>query len=397
MKTKEFNASFGATAGCTMRLAQLAAPVQEGEEKPLVEGDAWFGSVTCAVELAQRHYDCVLQIKTNSSLFPKAYIETALENAPGGCKIVLTATHRGIPLVAIGYRYSTRTTLLFVATKNSGSTRPGKPYEMKFNDAFGNVVQRLVERPEILSDFFQKSNSIDKHNQLRQGDLALEKRWLTQDPYFRLHTTIIGMFFVFSLRSLSFYSNSNSLFTGINVIDTYKLCEHHKIINFRVAKEGEHKMPVEKFAGHLAYQLITNTTTLLSVIDPEIREVQRLQVSPLIPGELSNSTVNCLTVESSLTAHNQDIVVADRVLVDAKGDSHHQVSYDIGVDKKGKKHRKTRECAMCKTDGNVKRKLVGQYCFECQLPLCCINKWNLDRDCFLAHVRKVRRTSARSN
>jgi hypothetical protein len=107
MKTKEFNASFGATAGCTMRLAQLAAPVQQGEGKSLVEGDAWFGSVTCAVELALRHYNCVLQIKTNSSLFPKAYIETALENAPGGCKIALTASHRGIPLVAIGYRYST--------------------------------------------------------------------------------------------------------------------------------------------------------------------------------------------------------------------------------------------------------------------------------------------------
>jgi hypothetical protein len=124
MKTKEFNASIGATAGCTMRLAQLAAPVKEGEEKPLVEGDAWFGSVTCAVELAQHHYGCVLQIKTNSSLFPKAYIETALENAPGCCKIVLTASPQGIPLVAIGYRYSTRTTLLFVSTKNAGSARP---------------------------------------------------------------------------------------------------------------------------------------------------------------------------------------------------------------------------------------------------------------------------------
>jgi hypothetical protein len=176
-----------------MHLAQLAATVREGEEKPLVEGDAWFGSVTCAVELALQNYDCVLQIKTNSSLFPKAYIEAALENAPGGCKVVLSGYHKGIPLIAIGYRYSTRTTLLFVATKNAGSTRPGKPYEMKFNDAFGNVIQRLVERPEILSDFFQKSNTIDKHNQLRQGDLALEKRWLTQDPYFRLHTFITGM------------------------------------------------------------------------------------------------------------------------------------------------------------------------------------------------------------
>jgi hypothetical protein len=82
------------------------APVKEGAENPLVEGDAWLGSITCAVELAQCHSDCVLQIKPNSSLFPKVYIETALENAPGGCKIVLTASHRGIPLIAIGYRYS---------------------------------------------------------------------------------------------------------------------------------------------------------------------------------------------------------------------------------------------------------------------------------------------------
>jgi hypothetical protein len=87
-----------------MHLAQLVAPVKR-EKKSL--SDAWFGSVTCAVELAQHHYDCVLQIKTNSSLFPKASIETALENASGCCKIVLTASPQGIPLVAIGYRFST--------------------------------------------------------------------------------------------------------------------------------------------------------------------------------------------------------------------------------------------------------------------------------------------------
>ncbi len=76
-----------------LRLARLGAPVKEGEEKHLVEGNAWYGSVICTVELAQHHYDHVLQIKTNSSLFPKTYIETALENALGGCKIVLTASH----------------------------------------------------------------------------------------------------------------------------------------------------------------------------------------------------------------------------------------------------------------------------------------------------------------
>ena len=40
---------------------------------------------------------------------------------------------------------------------------------------------------------FKFSNCVDLHNQSRQFDLALEKRWVTQDPYFRLYTTMVGM------------------------------------------------------------------------------------------------------------------------------------------------------------------------------------------------------------
>jgi hypothetical protein len=71
----------------------------------------------------------------------------------------------------------------------------------------------------------------------------------------------------------SFCCNSNSLLTGINIIDTYKLCEHDKIINLRVALKNEHKMLLEKFAGHIAYQFITNTHMFLSATDPEILEI----------------------------------------------------------------------------------------------------------------------------
>jgi hypothetical protein len=87
---------------------------ERGRRKTFVEGGAWFGSVTCVAELVLRHYHGVLQIKTNSSLFQKAYIETALENAPSGCKIVLSVSHKGIPFIAISHRYSTQVTLLFV-------------------------------------------------------------------------------------------------------------------------------------------------------------------------------------------------------------------------------------------------------------------------------------------
>jgi hypothetical protein len=49
------------------------------------------------------------------------------------------------------------------------------PYEMKFTDAYGNIVARYVDRPEVISNFFRSSNAIDTHNQLRQDLLQLEK------------------------------------------------------------------------------------------------------------------------------------------------------------------------------------------------------------------------------
>jgi hypothetical protein len=79
-----------------------------------------------------------------------------------------------------------------VATKGSGTTAKGTPYEMKYTDDWGNVHVRYVDRPDIISKFFEKSNMIDKHNQVRQSELGLEKCWLTQNPYFCLHTTILG-------------------------------------------------------------------------------------------------------------------------------------------------------------------------------------------------------------
>jgi hypothetical protein len=190
-RSKEYNSTIGATAGCTVRLAKLAHPVVEGEPKATVEGDAWFGSVRCAAALAREGYKCVLQVKTNSGLYPKTFIEEALEDAPGVVWIVLKCHYLEVPLIAIGYRYNSKTVLCFVASKISGSTRPGEPYQMKFNDDFVNIVHHDVERPEIISEFFRCSNTIDKHNQARQSELALEKRWLTQCPFFRLLTSLI--------------------------------------------------------------------------------------------------------------------------------------------------------------------------------------------------------------
>ena len=66
--------------------------------------------------------------------------------------------------------------MCFVITKNAGLIRKGKLYKIKFTDSYGNVYVRLVDHPSVILDFFEVSNYIDKHNQVRQFELALEKK-----------------------------------------------------------------------------------------------------------------------------------------------------------------------------------------------------------------------------
>ena len=111
-------------------------------------------------------------------------------------------------MLAIGYRYNSKKTLMFVAKELAGKTMRGAPYEMKFADVDGNVHVREVDRPDVISKFFNDSNNVDKHNQSRQSDLALEKKWITDDCWFGLATTYLG----------------------IGVTDTWKLAGLHNLL-----------------------------------------------------------------------------------------------------------------------------------------------------------------------
>ena len=56
----------------------------------------------------------------------------------------------GKELLAIGQRYNSKKTLMFVATELSGKTMRGTPYEMKFADEDGNIHVREVDRPDVI-------------------------------------------------------------------------------------------------------------------------------------------------------------------------------------------------------------------------------------------------------
>ena len=112
--------------------------------------------------------EVVYQINTNYGLHLKKCIEGTLKDAPSGTSIALEGKHpEGTELVAIGHRHNSKVTLFFVITKNAESARAGKLCEMKFLGMHRTTHVRLVDRSAVALEFFERSNSIDKHNQAR--------------------------------------------------------------------------------------------------------------------------------------------------------------------------------------------------------------------------------------
>jgi hypothetical protein len=98
---------------------------------------------------------------------------------PGGTHLVMKGIepYNQQALLAIGYKYNSRKVLTFVATEKSGSTLSGDPYCARWKDENSFSNARPVSRPQIVSNYFKKSNVIDTHNHVRQFELKLEKHW----------------------------------------------------------------------------------------------------------------------------------------------------------------------------------------------------------------------------
>ena len=155
MKSQKFNKEIRATAGCTLRLLPNTTPQEKEGVRHGIRGDAWFGSVRTASEVALRGHNGIFQIKQYHASFPKDYIEEALKEAPGGVHIFPEGmTQDEVKLIALGYRYSRKTVLHFVLTETSGNSKPGIPYQMKYTDSFGNICSRHVDCSQIVTSFF---------------------------------------------------------------------------------------------------------------------------------------------------------------------------------------------------------------------------------------------------
>ena len=229
-----------------------------------------------AVEIGEMGHHAVLVVKTNHSRFPNEFLNQEMKEMPGGCWITMRGKcqRTGVELVAIGYKYNSKKVLHFITTLGAGSTKKGVPYNMKYNDVYGNVCHRNVARPAILSTYFKYSNRMDVNNQMRQHNLALEECWVTTNGWFRLWTTFVGW----------------------TVTDLWFLMNHSKTED---PNSDENRRKIVEFSGDLSESLLERAEVFEQDESTTSRPTRNQTESAIVTVESSESTLSSLTMHSN--------------------------------------------------------------------------------------------------
>lgn len=334
------------------RLAELSARCGQTEERAdIFQGDSWFSSCPTveSIDKLGHKYKGILKVATAG--YPKDWLEETMHHYPGGTHLVLESVKGGRKMYAIGYKYSSKKVLTFIASEGSGSTLPGHEYETRFPDRHGNVHSRKIARPRIVSTYFSYNNAIDSHNHARQYELGLEKFWVTHDPYFRLITTLFG----------------------ITVTDCWKTIRYH------VNDKHELKdISIRSFANLLAGELLHNA------FDDICPDTSNFTITDSLPGDR----------ESEVRDHPQGIesvVVGDRFKESVSeltcDGGHRMETYPEVTLKNGKKRCRRNRCRMCLKKGVVSCSRF--FCSDCKLCFCAdgSGRGELVRMCWTEHKK----------
>ena len=134
-------------------------------------------------------------VKNNTSFFPKDALLAVLlarhGKYPAGHWVTFTTEIAGVKLYAMAYAWSQKGVSFILST--CGSTEPSDtPYFAWYQDDFGGATFKPLPRPRMAEFILNFLPVIDEDNNARQNRLALEKTWPTENPWFRLLTTVVG-------------------------------------------------------------------------------------------------------------------------------------------------------------------------------------------------------------
>ena len=370
-------------------------------EEPLFRGDAYFGSVRTAIAVKNEfnvHFIGV--VKQYDANYPKQAILDILRGKPAGTKIVLTATVKGIKLVAIGYNQNKSDTVCLLMTEGAGSTIDDecRPRGQKFIDKFRNVCVRKFARPKVVNEYYYYCGIIDDHNRRRQGYLRLEQKWVSHSGFGRIFTTIVGL----------------------NIVDTYLLCKYQKVSEKKYSRNIQY-MSVLDFVEMFAYQSlqkiprhthVVNTVvnkkrsfelTVLQGIEPSNEELHEdVRKDDEVPGTQLNENPSyerpsrlrelllfdgkendgCSTPNRTRTSPESPLYeITNSTLCTPSSATRRNINESIHVctqtaisDSKStggkypRKRRKQLTCVYCRTKG--KYKWTSYYCQQCNVALC---------------------------
>ncbi len=382
MVTQPHFEEYGATASCCKRMVEGMSQIHEDNSNELIIADSWFGNmgslraITEPDPLTGMRRNVIFSIKTGTGLFPKKQIKNHLKDAPAGCHVI----YRGVDHVsqqslwAIGWKFNKSKVLTYLATDQAGSIAPASdPYKVKFPDRFGNMRFRNIPRPGIVQKYYLHNNCIDVHNNRRQHNLALEKKWITTNPYFRFHTTLIG----------------------INTVDCFHLAKWHDLLGpLKTAGVGRSPVSISKFAGVLSKQLIA-LSRRSDTDSPEIHRPPTVEPTTRMV-QISDSS----HIEREIRERMYEVrgFMVDRI------EGQHTVCLfrkRTQNNNSRKTYRAYHTCELCKT------KSAAVFCLECKICLCYpLRRKSGDRmvdlaeeqmnSCFQQHVDNIKRESKRA-
>lgn len=201
----------------TLRLATLAKIT--GTCRRIV-GDSRFASLETAKIARKNGFEFTGLVKSATRGFPKTFLHNSAIYSARGDTLPLK-TQNGI--LAFGWfdcstRHPDRKRIkTFVST--CGTTLPGAEHVKYRSKVVDGVTERYsftVPRAKVVADYFDGCGSVDRHNHLRQGVLALETAWGTQKWSSRVISTLFGVFQTDSLLAYRFLTQSEISFRDFN-------------------------------------------------------------------------------------------------------------------------------------------------------------------------------------